>query len=383
MIQQRQLHKSQRRRTWANFLVLLLFTLLLLATSKYPAHNAVAAFSAPHNHHHHHHNGPPHKKTPPLSSEEVRSRWLDRLAQLRKKDRQGRPVTDLRVVHEDDHLLVVDKPAGVLCVPSEPGVPSLAETVFAYYCKQQQQKQQPPPPPPDDDDNDNDAVTSMHQMVVHRLGFDTSGLIVFGKTLTAVRGLHSLFRTRNITRQYEVLVAGHMSNDHDEQQQQQTGFIHLPLMRCYEHPPYMRISTDEHQQNLLHLDAAIVGKKLLEAPKASLTHYQVLSREYYTVNDKELPVTRLTLTSMTGRTHQLNCHCAAVGRPIVGDTIYGWGGSAAPHGGLDYFDDKTGAPLELQQQLAAAPEMCVHAKLIRFRHPVTAVDLEFTSPPAF
>ena len=325
-----------------------------------------------------------------LSSEEVKSRLLDRLEKLREKDRQGIEVQedDLQIVFQDDHLIVVDKPAGVLCVPnSEPGVNSMARTVFDYCRRQLKKKEQQSSPSPsldgvkDDDDDDDDSVTSMNQMVVHRLGFDTSGLLVFAKTLAAVRGMNSLFRTRNITRQYEVLVAGHVAERPGDQD---SGLINLPLMRDYEHPPYVRISTEEHQRNLMNLDPVIVGKKLLEAPKASLTHYQVLQREYFR-GDPDLPVTRLTLTSMTGRTHQLNCHCAAIGRPIVGDRIYGFHGSAAPHGGLDESErPKDGASLELQQKLAeAATSMCVHAKLIRFRHPVTGEDLEFSSAPAF
>ena len=344
----------------------------------------VDAFPAPQNPHRRHNNSSGTVlAAAALSSEEVRSRLLDRLAKLREKDRRGPavPPEELKIVFQDDFLIVVDKPAGVLCVPSETGVNSIAQTVFEY-CQQQHQKKidKLQSSSDDDDDDDDDRVTSLNQMVVHRLGFDTSGLMVFAKTLAAVRGMHSLFRTRNITRQYEVLVAGHVA--------ERQGLVNLPLMRDYEHPPYMRISTEEHQRNLMDLDPAIVGKKLLEAPKASLTHYQVLQREHWR-DDESLPVTRLTLTSMTGRTHQLNCHCAAIGRPIVGDAVYGYHGSAARNGGLDESELPTGAaPPELRRRLAeeagtAGAGMCVHAKLIRFRHPVTGRDVEFTSAPSF
>merc|ERR1712216_662165 len=59
----------------------------------------------------------------------------------------------------------------------------------------------------------------------------------------------------------------------------------------------------------------------------SLTLYSVINREYLFGNEK-LPVTRVTLTSMSGRTHQLNVHCAAFGHPIVGDQTYGINGRA-------------------------------------------------------
>lgn len=244
---------------------------------------------------------------------------------------------DLKIVYEDDDIIVVDKPAGILCLPSEEGVPSIAETVYNYVQQQKSAKE--------DDDN----TLEMDQMVVHRLGYETAGLLVLAKTIPAVRGLHTLFRMRpsqrsvpsssnsttpmseittpvddnlatddddsmlswsqhlGIVRQYEVLVVGHVTNRTDTENNR-VGWINLPLMRCYEYPPYMRVSTQEQQQFLLSLDPAKVGKKLLEAPKHSLTHYEIVAHEYWQQNES-LPVTRLTLTSMTGRTHQLNVHC--------------------------------------------------------------------------
>lgn len=215
----------------------------------------------------------------------------------------------------------------------------------------------------------------MDKMVVHRLGMDTSGLVVFARTDAALRGLNAAFRTRKVTREYEALVCGHVAGD--------SGDIDLPLMRDYENPPFMRVSTDDHQRALLELDAADVGKKMLEAPKDSLTRYAVVSREDVDGND----VTRLALTSVSGRTHQLNVHCAAIGHPIVGDAVYGYDGEAASNGGLEEADlpaDKASA--ELQQAIASASEgkrMCVHAKSISFRHPVTKEDLSFESKSSF
>ena len=267
-------------------------------------------------------------------------------------------------MYEDDDLIVVNKPNGVLCGPREDGVHSLAEAVF-QKCQSEGHSLR---------------VANYNQMVVHRLGMDTSGLIVFAKTMSGNRGMNTLFRTRKITRQYECLVAGHVEKDQ--------GLINLPLMRDYEHPPFMRVSTDEHQKALLDFDPLVVGKKLLEAPKDSVTHYQVVARETLNDND-DLPVTRLTLTSVTGRTHQLNVHCAAFGHPIVGDTVYGWDGDAAPNGGLDGDQVAETSPdcasSDLQKAIAAASDMktCVHAKSIRFRHPVTGEDVECTSEAPF
>merc|ERR1712127_548854 len=69
--------------------------------------------------------------------------------------------------------------------------------------------------------------------VVHRLGMDTSGLVVFARTDAALRGMNALFRSRKVSRNYEALVCGHVADD--------SGDIDLPLMRDYECPPFMRV----------------------------------------------------------------------------------------------------------------------------------------------
>lgn len=265
---------------------------------------------------------------------------------------------NLKIVYEDSHLVCVDKPPGVLCVPIGDGTPSLAQTVFETVTHKQ---------------------SSMDKMVVHRLGRDTSGLVLFAKTTEALRSMNALFRTRQISRMYEVLVCGHVV--------EQEGTINLPLMRDYLCPPFMRVSTDEHQRVLQGFDAAIVGKKLLEAPKPSQTRFEVISREM--LLDTDLPVTRLLLTSITGRTHQLNVHCAAVGHPIVGDRVYGVDGDATPNGGLELRSQVDGAAsLELQQAINEKVTeldlmMCVHAKCLAFKHPILNDELRFESVTPF
>ena len=249
----------------------------------------------------------------------------------------------------------MSKPSGVLTIPGkDQSNPSLNQAVFDKYGSESGR---------------------MDKMVVHRLGMDTSGLVVFARTNAALRQMNTLFRTRKVTRKYEALVCGHVSQDQ--------GSIDLPLMRDYECPPYMRVSTEAHQRALLDLDPNVVGKKILENPKESLTKYEVLAREDMGGND----VSRLMLTSISGRTHQLNVHCAAIGHPIVGDTVYGYGGEAASNGGLDESElpsDK--ASEDLQKAISdacAGKPMCVHAKAISFRHPVTKEELSFESNAPF
>jgi tRNA pseudouridine32 synthase / 23S rRNA pseudouridine746 synthase len=267
---------------------------------------------------------------------------------------------DIKVVYEDDHVIVVNKPTGVLCVGGTDGHPNLADAVCeSFPCEM-------------------GSSGRSGNMVVHRLGMDTSGLIVFAKTLQAVRGMNAIFRSRKIERTYEALVCGHIEKDE--------GMINLPLMRDYEFPPFMRISTDAHQRALVDLDEEQVGKKLVEAPKESLTKYQVIACEEMEGN----PVTRVALTSITGRTHQLNVHMAAFGHPLVGDTTYGINGDAAPNGGLSAGELNSLAPnaaradASLQQAIArAAKTTCVHAKSLKFRHPVTKEDVSLSVAAPF
>jgi 23S rRNA-/tRNA-specific pseudouridylate synthase len=221
-------------------------------------------------------------------------------------------------------------------------------------------------------------MKSPDKMVVHRLGMDTSGLVVFARSMDAVRGMNSVFRTRKIERKYEALVCGHMDKDE--------GMIDLPLMRDYECPPYVRVSTDEHQRALVGLTAEEVGKKFLEMPKDSLTKYEVVAREEF----EGQPVTRVALTSISGRTHQLNVHLAAFGHPIVGDSTYGMGGDATANGGLSAAEQDALAPnasrasADVQKSIgAAAKGACVHAKTLKFRHPVTKEDVSLSADASF
>jgi len=292
-----------------------------------------------------------------VAAADVKAKQDAGLEKMSAKDSSSAAISgdDLVVVHEDDHIIVVSKPSGVLTVPGkDESNASLNKAVFDRFGSESGR---------------------MDKMVVHRLGMDTSGLVVFARTNAALRGMNALFRSRKVTRKYEALVCGHVAADE--------GSIDLPLMRDYEFPPFMRVSTDDHQRALIDLDAAEVGKKMLESPKDSLTKYEVVSREDLDGND----VSRLTLTSISGRTHQLNVHCAAIGHAIVGDVVYGLNGEAASNGGLDDGDlpaDKASA--EVQTAIASASEgkpMCVHAKSISFRHPVTKEDLSFESKSSF
>mmetsp|Transcript_14484 Transcript_14484/g.33447 ORF Transcript_14484/g.33447 Transcript_14484/m.33447 type:complete len:218 (-) Transcript_14484:52-705(-) len=217
-------------------------------------------------------------------------------------------------------------------------------------------------------------------MVVHRLGMDTSGLMVMVKTRKGMTVMGESFRTRRIKREYEALVCGHMEKDE--------GVIDLPLMKDYEFPPFMRVSTLKHQWALINLSPKHVGEKtLLQREKKCFTKYKVIAREEL----NGLPVTRVTLTSITGRYHQLNCHLATFGHPIVGDAAYGIGGDAAPNGGLsdeeleELAPNPNRAPEDLQKKLLEASDrVYIHAKYLHFRNSAdSSAHVECTAPTPF
>ncbi|CAJ1934515.1 unnamed protein product [Cylindrotheca closterium] len=302
----------------------------------------------------------------PLTAEEINSRRDVQLQKMRMKDKTSAFLDkeDLKIVYEDKDIIVVDKPSGILTVAGkDKSNPSLAQTVFEAL-------------------GDKVDLPSADHMVVHRLGMDTSGLIVLAKNKDAVRGLNGAFRERKVERKYEALVVGHVQKDE--------GLISMPIMRDYEYPPYVRISTDDHQWALVDLNPEVVGKKILELPKASITKYQVVAREEF----KGQPVTRVKLTSISGRYHQLNVHMSAFGHPIVGDTVYGVNGVGVTNGGLTSEELESLAPNpqrasdELQWAIAKESSnepSCSHANYLKFRHPTNKEigTIEFTTDSPF
>jgi tRNA pseudouridine32 synthase / 23S rRNA pseudouridine746 synthase len=170
----------------------------------------------------------------------------------------------MRVLHVDDALIVVDKPAGLLSVPGR--------GADKQDCAASRAQQLWP-----------DAL------VVHRLDQATSGLLLMARGLTAQRALSRAFEQGHIAKDYVAVVHGLVAAD--------TGRIDLPLAADWPNRPRQRVD-------------AVAGKP-------SVTRWQVLTR------DVTQCTTRLALSPQTGRTHQLRVHLQAIGHPIVGDRLYG------------------------------------------------------------
>jgi 23S rRNA-/tRNA-specific pseudouridylate synthase len=198
--------------------------------------------------------------------------------------------------------------------------------------------------------------------------------------------------TETVYKQYEALVCGHMVSHEGE--------IDLPLVRDRSAPPFMRVGIensdrdDDEEERLrleddetLHKHKGCV-KMMRKAPKQSLTLFRVIGREYL----EGLPVTRLELVPITGRTHQLRVHMAAIGDPIIGDKIYGWNGDGTPDGDLSnaakaQFQHRASDSVQKslydlvqRRQMRAREEqgdgeyngnLTLHARQLNFLHPIT------------
>jgi 23S rRNA-/tRNA-specific pseudouridylate synthase len=154
----------------------------------------------------------------------------------------------------------------------------------------------------------------------------------------------------------------------------------------------MRVSTleseAEAQQAVLDLNNAGYAKLMAKRPKPSTTQFHILSHELWMGH----PVTRVQLLPITGRTHQLRVHCAALGHPILGDPAYGFFGEAHAHGGFGEDELKivspTFASFELRRDVEkivreSGRTMCLHARKLMLDHPVTKERVSFEVAPSF
>ncbi|HXR12021.1 MAG TPA: RluA family pseudouridine synthase [Gaiellaceae bacterium] len=175
---------------------------------------------------------------------------------------------DLRVPYEDEHLLVVDKPAGIVVHPA-PGHAqgTLVHGLLAYEVEGGEEPERPG--------------------IVHRLDRDTSGLLVVARSPEAHRRLQELVQRRELTREYAALVVGRPRS--------WKGKIDAPIGRDRTDPLRHSLDTD--------------------TPREAVTHFEV---------EELLPRhALLRVTLETGRTHQIRVHLAAVDLPVAGDPVYG------------------------------------------------------------
>lgn len=164
-------------------------------------------------------------------------------------------------------------------------------------------------------------------LLIHRLDRDTSGILVFALSKLGQNRISRQFQERQTSKTYQAIVAGHLHGE---------GTVDVPVIYDPEHPP-LHIAAPEHN-------------------KPALTYWKVA--EQFEINGS--PVTRVILTPITGRSHQLRVHMQYLGHPIIGDTLY-----ASP------------------KQQALSSRLCLHAAQLSFKHPKTEQDVEFNCPVPF
>ncbi|MBP9062526.1 MAG: RluA family pseudouridine synthase, partial [Aquabacterium sp.] len=163
-------------------------------------------------------------------------------------------------------------------------------------------------------------------LTVHRLDMATSGLLVFARGEAMQRALSVLFQDRQVDKRYVAVVKGLLAQDHGE--------IDLPLSADWPNRPRQMVC--------------------MQRGKPSQTRYEVLARD---LNQGE---TRVALTPITGRSHQLRVHMLALGHPMLGDPFYG----------------------DADSQVRAA-RLLLHAAALSLPHPQTGERMHWVSAPPF
>lgn len=203
-----------------------------------------------------------------------------------------------RIIHADHEILLVDKPAGLLSVPGKGA--DKADCLIARL---------------------RGAFPTV--LLVHRLDQDTSGVMVFALTPHAQRSLGQQFEHRRVKKAYVARLAGRL--------EPRNGTVDLPLIVDWPNRPRQMV---DHENG-----------------RPARTDWRVMR-----ASDDE---TRVRLSPLTGRSHQLRVHMAALGHPILGDPLYA-DGAAADH-----------------------PRLMLHAESLRIKHPETGVSISYSAPVPF
>ncbi|MGD0641592.1 MAG: RluA family pseudouridine synthase [Roseiarcus sp.] len=230
----------------------------------------------------------------------------------------------LDIVFEDDHLIVLNKPAGLVVHPAPGHSSGTLVNALIRHCGASLS-----------------GIGGVKRPgVVHRLDKDTSGLIVAAKTDAAHQGLAALFadhgRTGSLVREYRALVWGAF--------EARAGVVDAPLGR---HP--------RHREKM----AVVAPGRGREA----VTHWRL--------EEPLGPASLVACRLETGRTHQIRVHLAHLGHPLLGDSVYGAG-----------FKTKASQLSgQARPALEALGRQALHAATLGFEHPITGEPLSFERPP--
>ena len=205
--------------------------------------------------------------------EEIKIFVTDEQLEEFKSQRDIKASSDISswIIYEDDNVLLINKPRGILVQKDSSGDEALDEMVLLYLSNK--------------GEYDPNSVSAYKPAPAHRLDRNTAGIVVFGKNITALRELADLLNDKNkVSKRYLALVKGEIDKD---------GEINAPLEKNAKNG---RVYVNENG-------------------KPSLTRYKVLKHlNGYTLLEVEL---------LTGRTHQIRVHMAYINHPVIGDSKYG------------------------------------------------------------
>ncbi len=238
----------------------------------------------------------------------------------------------LKVLHEDEHLIVIDKPAGLVVHPAAGNWTGTLVNALIAHC--------------------GDSLSGIGGVrrpgIVHRLDKETSGVMVVAKTDQAHRALAAAFADHgvsgNLERAYSALVWGAPDR--------MNSTVDAPLGRSSKDRTRRAVVASGHQ------DA-----------RHAVTHYSVM--EMFGGSSPEKAQAALVDCRLeTGRTHQIRVHMAHIGHPLIGDPEYG----------LAFRTKANRLPEPARSLAAALPRQALHARLLAFQHPATGEIMRFETP---
>ena len=209
--------------------------------------------------------------------------------------------------YKDEHMAMVSKPSGLLTVPGKG--PDKADCLIARLQEQ-----------------------SPYAKIVHRLDMATSGILVIAYTPTAHRELSRQFQDRETQKHYIAVING----DLEASSGQTSGEVDLPLITDWPNRPKQKVC--------------------FESGKPSQTLWSILDKSPEQNPDR----TRVKLTPITGRSHQLRVHMLSLGHPILGDNLYA-----------------------CEEALAKSPRLLLHAEQLTVHHPITGEAITAKAEPEF
>ena len=224
----------------------------------------------------------------------------------------------LDISYEDDHLVVINKPAGLVVHPGSGNHTGTLLNGLVYHFQQLSRED------------------SLRPGIVHRLDKDTSGVILVAKNNASHDQLAQQFNERRVKKEYMALVWGELEVQ---------GIIEGEIGR---HPRNRKIFT-----------------VVPSGGRNSFTRFERL--EYFA------PLSLVNLHPETGRTHQLRVHMKSINHPIFGDEAYGGGAQYAKSFHVKYTK-------LINQLIKTIPRVSLHARRLEINHPVTGEKMSFTSP---